>query len=398
MPPPTPDFESFKKLVEFGAGNVIPVYRQMMSDLLTPVLAYRRLVRPDDRMAPSFLFESVVGGERVGRYSFLGSQPDAQVIARGHQVHYIDSNDPSKSRTYTSDDPVSEMAKLTEAWKLTAVEGLPDFTGGWVGYAGYDVVRYLEGESLPNAPEDDRQLADMHMHLYRRIVVFDNVLKSVLLITHAVLDEYDTTEAAYDAASQELDQLVDVIKTPAAVKAGQVELVPGEVVEDDQPSDLACDLPAGNMTPEQYMHAVNAAKEYIAAGDIFQVVLSQRFELETKADPFDVFRALRVVNPSPYMIYLQAQGCILVGSSPEILCRVHHGEVTNRPLAGTRRRGRDQVHDKALEDELLADPKERAEQVSCARAAPAGTRCRWPCRWAQSAARRRYVRCRSSTN
>ena len=354
----TPNFDTFTQLAASGAGNLIPMYRQVMSDPLTPVLAYRRIVRPDDRLASSFLFESVVGGERVGRYSFLGSRPAAQVIARGHEVQYIDDIDPSRSRTYTCEDPLREMARLTQPWKLIPVPGLPDFTGGWVGYAAYDVVRYLEGESLPAAPPDDRGLADMHMQLYRQMVVFDNVQKTVLLITHAALDEHDSAKAAYAAGEDELDEMVRVIETPAA-QPGEPELAPGEVSIDDSPPNL----PSGNMTPDQYMQSVDKAKQYIAAGDIFQVVLSQRFEVQTSADPFDLYRALRVVNPSPYMIYLQAQDCMLVGSSPEILCRVHDGVVTNRPLAGTRRRGGDEAEDLALEQDLLADPKECAEHV-----------------------------------
>jgi len=351
-----PDFDTFRKLAADVSGNMIALHRRLMSDHLTPVLAYRRLVRPDDRMAPSFLLESVVGGERIGRYSYLAARPIAEIIARGHEVEYRDG---SATTTYTSADPLREMDRITSSWKLIRSRGLPDFTGGWVGYAGYDTVRYLEGESLPNAPHDDRHLPDLHMQLYREVVAFDNVSKCVLPITHVRPKEHDSLEAAYAAAESRLDELESLIETPAVKNPGDAELASGNV-----DFDLATPkLPLGNMGEGVYQDAVTHAKEFIKAGDIFQVVLSQRFELQTKADPFDIYRALRVVNPSPYMFYLQARGCILVGSSPEILCRVHDGVVTNRPLAGTRRRGRDDREDKTLEEDLLADPKERAEHI-----------------------------------
>ena len=354
-----PDFERFKALAESGRGNLIPVYRRLMSDQLTPVLVYRRIVRPDDRMAPSFLLESVVGGERIGRYSYAAAQPAAQVIAYRNELRYIDAHRPEQSRTYHCDDPLAEMARLIAQWRLVQIDGLPDFTGGWVGYAGYDVVRYLEGESLPSPPEDDRHLPDLHVQLYRWIIAFDHVQRTVLPITHVLLDEHDSVEAAYAAGLAQLDELVRRIETPAVAQPGDLELTPGEVVLDETPPKL----PLGNMAAGRYQQAVTAAKELIGAGDIFQVVLSQRFELETAADPFDVYRALRVVNPSPYMFYLQAEGCMLVGSSPEILCQVQDGVVTSRPLAGTRQHSLDEAEDRALEEELLADPKERAEHV-----------------------------------
>jgi len=360
MPFALPDFATFEKLATQrpDGGNLLPVFCRVMSDQLTPVLAYRRLVRPDERMAPSFLLESVVGGERIGRYSFLGAQPVAEVVARGKQVTYTDHLNPASSRVYTSNDPVREMSKLTDSHKLIRVPGLPAFTGGWVGYAGYDTVRYLEGDKLSSPPPDDRQLPDLHMQLYRETVAFDHVQKTVLLITHVLLDEAgQSLKQAYDAAVARLENLVKRIETPFANQ--QPELAVG-LVDLDTPAPR---LPVSNMGEGGYQKAVLKAKEFISAGDIFQVVPSQRFELRTQADPFDIYRSLRVVNPSPYMFYLQAQGCILVGSSPEILCHVENGIVTNRPLAGTRRRGKDPAEDKALEEELLADPKERAEHI-----------------------------------
>ena len=380
MPHCLPDFETFKRLAAssampkpasgHGAQNgpvvLIPMYCRLMSDSLTPVLAYRRLVGPDDRMAPSFLLESVVGGDRVGRYSYLGARPAIQLIARGHEVRCIDTANPGRTRTYHSDNPLQEMDQTTAQWELAVVEGLPDFTGGWVGFAGYDTVRYLEGEKLPTPPPDDRHLPDLHMGLYRQIVAFDHVQKTTLVITHVLLSEHTSIKAAYEAGQRELTDLVGRIEVP---RVNRSKAVPGDVPAAELPVghvDLdtpTSGLPASNMGQGGYQRVVRAAKEYIAAGDIFQVVPSQRFELHTTADPFDIYRALRVVNPSPYMFYLQIDGGMLVGSSPEILCRVHHGVVTSRPLAGTRRRGQDLAEDQELEDQLLSDPKERAEHV-----------------------------------
>ncbi len=371
-----PDFETFERLAaSTGSGGftLVPMYRRLMSDSLTPVLAYRRLVASDDRMAPSFLLESVVGGDRVGRYSYLGSQPSTQVIAHGHDVRCIDAIDPDRSRAYRCEDPLGEVQKLTAQWTLASVEGLPDFAGGWVGYAGYDTVRYVEGSKLPFPPHDDRGLPDLHMGLYRRIVAFDHVQKTVVVITHVLLDEHRSVRAAYEAGQRELNDLVARIETPRAATAGGdkvgAELPIGEVDLDSAPTNLL----ASNMPPGGYQCAVEKAKQYIATGDVFQVVPSQRFERRTDADPFDIYRALRVVNPSPYMFYMQIDGrkteggkidgAMLVGSSPEILCRVQDGVVTSRPLAGTRPRGHDEQEDRALETELLTDPKERAEHV-----------------------------------
>jgi anthranilate synthase component I len=353
-----PNFTTFKRLAE--SANLVPMFRRVLADQLTPVLAYRRLVRPDERMDPSFLLESVVGGERVGRYSFLGARPWAQVIARGRQVRYLNAADASLNRAYDCDDPLRELSRLTDGWKLAKVAGLPDFTGGWVGYAGYDAVRYLEGEKLPAPPPDDRHLPDLHMQLYRDVVAFDNVQKTVLVITHVLVEEHAGAKAAYEAGSRRLDELVQRIEAPVVTgPPGSPELAVGRIELDSPPPKL----PTSNMGIGGYQAAVNKAKQYILAGDIFQVVPSQRFEFDTSADPFDIYRTLRVVNPSPYMFYLQAEGCILVGSSPEILCRVQDGVVTNRPLAGTRRRGGSDEEDQALEHELLADPKERAEHI-----------------------------------
>ncbi|MCL4221444.1 MAG: anthranilate synthase component I [Phycisphaerales bacterium] len=343
---------------------VVPVGIRLLSDQLTPVLAYRRLVSPDERTAPSFLLESVEGGERVGRHSLLGSRPAMEVLARGQSVELMDRRLGAQV-SRSGEDPFDVLRAIARQRRLLvppgAVEGrrLPDCVlGGWFGYAAYDSVRYAEPGKLPwsGAPADDRNLPDLHFGYYDGIVVFDHIAKMVHLVHLAEVEPGADPGQAYDAAVETLDR-----------RAGEIQehskpLPLGRVDEGGR----ALVLPS-NMTREQHAEMLARAKEYIRAGDIFQVVLGQRFERQSKADPFDVYRALRAVNPSPYMVYMQAAGCILVASSPEILCRVRreHGRVvvTNRPLAGTRRRGATPEEDAALEAELLSDPKERAEHV-----------------------------------
>ena len=354
-----PDRDTFSALA--SRGNLIPLCRRLMSDQLTPVLAYRRLVAADDRTAPSFLFESVENGRNVGRHSFLGAQPSIEVVARGDEVTVADHR-AGTFRTSHEPNPLELPRALTKAYRRVRPEGpgwgvLPAFIGGWVGYAGYDTVRYLEPGKLPfsAAPPDDRHLPDMHFGLYRQVAVFDHVEKVLLAVDHVVLDEHDSVDAAYDAGCAELDAFVERLETlHMPLPAGAIDL------------DLALRPPTAmhsNFTAAQFEAAVERCKQYISAGDAFQIVLSQRFERQTTADPFEIYRALRVVNPSPYMIYLQAEGSILVASSPEILCRCRDRVVTNRPLAGTRRRGADPEEDRALERELLSDEKECAEHV-----------------------------------
>lgn len=362
--PSIPDIQQFKQLVsphaQAGRKLLVPLYRRLFSDALTPVLAYRRLVRPDDRLAPSFLLESVEGGDRAARYSYVGAQPVLEIIAHGHEVSLKDHRQPDRSRSFTSNDPLSEMDRITRDWQLVYVPGLPDFTGGWVGHAGYDTVRYLEGDKLPNPPADDRGLPDLHMQLYNDVVAFDHVQKCVLVITHVTLSPGDDPAEQYERGIAKLDALTARLNKPYTDGSGRGEELSAGHVDLASPPPT---LPTSSMGEGGYQRAVMKAKEYIAAGDIFQVVPSQRFRVQTKADPFDIYRALRVINPSPYMFYLQIKGGMLVASSPEILCRVKDGLLVNRPLAGTRRRGATEAEDLALERELVGDPKDVAEHV-----------------------------------
>jgi anthranilate synthase component 1 len=353
-----PDLATFRQLAEHG--NMIALVQRVMSDQLTPVLAYRRLVTPDERTAPSFLLESVEGSMSVGRHSFLGSQPILEVVARGHDVTVVDH---ARGTTTTSHetDPLSVLQRLGASWRVVTEgpTGRPEasFCGGWVGYTGYDTVRFMEPRKLPfdAAPADDRCLPDLHFGLYRKVAVFDHVEKVLYAVCHVLIDEHASPEAAWHAGGEELRAFVRQLMTHTRpLPAGSIDL------------DLRR-LPAaplsGNFDRSGFEAAARRCQEYIAAGDAFQIVLSQRFERRTAADPFEIYRALRIVSPSPYMIYLQATDCILVGASPEILCRARGGGVTSRPLAGTRPRGATDEQDRAFEQELLDDEKERAEHA-----------------------------------
>ena len=337
-----PDFDSFRRLSE--GHQLVPVYRRLLSDALTPVTAFHLL----DRGSQACLFESVVGGEKVGRYSFLGVDPFCELIAYGTRVIIREHG---HEQVFEAADPLDELRRRLAAFKAVHLPELPPFEGGAIGYAGYDVVRYVE--NLPNAPLDDRRLPDLAFAFYDQMVVFDNVSKTMFVIAMARLDRAKgAPQAAYEDACRRVDALVDRLSQPTT-------LPPADIATSGVPQ-IAWQ---SNFQQEQFAAAVRRCVEYIQAGDIFQVVLSQRLMLELGCDPFEVYRTLRVVNPSPFMFFLRMPEVTLVGSSPEIMCRVVDRQVTVRPLAGTRPRGATEEEDRRLADELLADPKERAEHV-----------------------------------
>ncbi|WP_435009972.1 anthranilate synthase component I [Tundrisphaera lichenicola] len=345
MPAHRPSFEEFARLA--GRSSCVPVYRQLTGDGLTPVSAFRKI----ERTAPSFLFESVVGGEKVGRYSFLGTEPFLRFEARGREVRVTDPLDPDSARWSPSEDPFRDLEALLDQFKAVPMPGLPRFTGGAVGYAAYDAVRYTE--HLPDAPPDDRGLPDLSFSFYDRMVLFDHIRKTVLVVAYAHLKPGTDPRSAFEEAASRVDELVERLARPTPE-------LPIADINTDGPIQLKAE---SNFTREEYEAVVRHCQEYIKAGDIFQVVPSQRFKVETTADAFDIYRVLRVVNPSPFLFYLNYGDFRLIGSSPEILVRVEDGDVTVRPLAGTRRRGRDEAEDLALATELVADPKERAEHI-----------------------------------
>lgn len=325
-------------------GNTIPVYCSLLSDQLTPVSAFDRLATGCDH---AFLLESVVGGEKIARYSFLGTDPIALVESQGRRTVV---STPNRRQTLEDVDPLAQLEALLATYRASHPVGLPRFLGGAVGYAGYDIVRQYE--TLGSAPPDDRNLPDLQFGIYDQMVVFDHVRKLVHVVVHAhagaEADGNDAYGKARDRIRRIVDQLGDVKPDPLK------SLVPTDPDAVDYES---------NFTAKQYETAVDRCKKYIRAGDVFQVVISQRLSAKTNAPPFDVYRALRVVSPSPFMFYLQTPRVSLVGASPEVLCRIEGRSVSTRPLAGTRPRGRSEAEDRGLEKELLADPKERAEHV-----------------------------------
>jgi len=335
-----PDYTEFKR--KCREGNVVPVYRQLMADTLTPVSAFEKIA--DGPYA--FLFESASGPENIGRYCFLGSSPFALFRCYGDRVEIEEQGTQVSS---FRGDPLEEFRSYLERFRLAAVEGLPRFSCGAVGWMAYDVVRFIE--HLPDCPPDDRGLPDVFFMFFDQILIFDNLNKTIKVVCSQRIDS-TKPRRAYHNAIERIDRIVERLRTP--VNALSDDITPkGEIT-----------LPyESNFAREDYLTAVEKAKEYIWAGDILQVVPSQRLKTQTKATPLNIYRALRVINPSPYMFYLDADGLQLIGSSPEVMVRVENRKVTVRPIAGTRRRGENEEEDQRLARELLADPKERAEHV-----------------------------------
>ena len=325
--------------------DAVPVYRRLLCDSLTPVSAFKRI----DSGNEACLFESVVGGEVVGRYSFLAADPSRKILAKGDQVTIVDD---SGSSTTTADNPLAEFRKQIESVSVAQLKEMPPFTGGAIGYAGYDVVRYVE--SLPDAPEDDRDLSDLSFAFYDSMLVFDNINKTLTVIALAWTHrKKELADSAWIEAVSRIDELVEKLNT------AETDLL---TVDTGRESNRTLQYQS-NFTPDEFKSAVRKCQNYIRAGDIFQVVISQRLQVDIECDPFEVYRTLRVLNPSPFMFFVRTAETTLVGSSPEIMCRVVDGKMTVRPLAGTRRRGKDADEDKLLEEQLLADEKERAEHV-----------------------------------
>ena len=348
-----PDFESFKRHAQ--GVQLVPVYRRLLSDALTPVSAFHKL----DAGRCACLLESVVGGEKVGRYSFLATDPFFEIEAYGNRVTTNAYSAISAggiptlvTKQFESANPLEELRTRVEAICAAHLPELPPFYSGAVGYAGYDTVRY--SEHLPHAPKDDRQVPDLAFAFYDQMVVFDNVTKSIDVVAMAKVDKPGVDLAkVYHDACRRIDRLVDELSNrPCDLKPIDIR-VAGDV-------SMAYE---SNFTQAEFEAAVRKCVEYIRAGDIFQVVPSQRLKVPIHAHPFEIYRALRVINPSPFMFYLRTPSVTLVGSSPEVMVRVVDREVTVRPLAGTRRRGADEEEDARLAEELLADPKERAEHV-----------------------------------
>lgn len=333
-----PDIADFRKLAELG--NLIPVYREIMADMDTPVTAFKKL---DDGHF-SFLLESIEGGEKWARYSFLGSSPSLVVRSRGTTVEIIE-NGTATSRE--ADDPLAAIREILSRFSPVEVEGLPRFFGGAVGYLGYDMVRHFE--DLPSGKPGCIDSYDSYFLITDTIVIFDTMRQKIKVVSNAHLDGTRSIEEAYQQATGTIDAIIRKLRSSLTT-----ETVP--------PSGKSVEF-RSNITRTDFESAVEKAKEYVRSGDIIQVVLSQRFSGELSADPLDIYRVLRTLNPSPYMFFLRLDDTVVAGASPEVMVRKEGTNVELRPIAGTRPRGATQQDDSRLAEELLADPKERAEHV-----------------------------------
>ncbi|OPX19956.1 MAG: anthranilate synthase component I [Desulfobacca sp. 4484_104] len=334
----TPDFDTFQQLA--AQGNLIPIYREILGDLETPVLAYKKL----RGNSMSYLLESVEGGEKWGRYSFLGLNP-ALILTVQQQTVRVQDRQETKVYEKVA-DPFEIIRQVLGCYQAVASPDLPRFYGGLVGYLSYDMVRYIERlpELTPPAdwPEAILVLAD-------HLLIFDNVRHTIKVVALVHITPEVPLETIYEQGVAGLEALIDRLRQP-------------QHFPPPAPESATVTL-TSNLTPERFQEIVLKAKDYITAGDAIQIVLSQRFQTARQQDPFDLYRALRSINPSPYMFYLDLGDLQLAGASPEVLVRLEAGRIELRPIAGTRGRGLTPAEDQALEAELLEDPKERAEHI-----------------------------------
>jgi anthranilate synthase component 1 len=342
----SPTLEEFQKLAT--QGNLIPVARRILADLETPLSAYRKIRGQGE----SFLFESVEGGEHVGRYSFVGCNPRAVIRQDGQHVQVFENGRVTESAVVGRDvkDGLEMVERVMKKFRAVATPGLPRFTGGAIGFIGYEFIHDVE-PVVPRPPQDELGTPVMYFLIADQLLTFDRAQQTITILVNAVLAGGENPADAYESATDEIDRILSLLEQPS----------------EHQPVTLPDDVPpmpfASNQTREKFEANVEASKQYITAGDIIQVVGSQRFSAPVTASPVDIYRAVRSVNPSPYMFLLELEGFALVGASPELHVRCEDGKVEIRPIAGTRKRGKTDAEDAALEKELLADPKERAEHV-----------------------------------
>ncbi len=345
-----PDPAEFAALAK--EHSIVPVWCELVADTLTPVACFANVVGDGE----GFLFESVEGGERWGRYSFVGRRPLATLTARGRTVETTGR----LGLTPSEDGILAAVEALVDRYQSPVLTGLPPLHGGLVGYLGYDVVR--EVEQLPHPPDDDLGHPDAALVVIGEFCAFDHWRQRIVLVDNVVVPEapngvvdQDAVGAAYEAACARLGELAADCARPGAGATGELIAAPPPGLEK---ADATRTMSSGD-----YTAAIGVAKDYIRAGDIFQVVLSQRYDLDLDADPFDVYRALRLLNPSPYLYFLRFPELTVVGASPEPMVRLRDGTVISRPIAGSRPRGESEQHDRLLESELAEDPKELAEHI-----------------------------------
>ena len=333
-----PDFNAFRRLAR--RGNLIPVYDTFTADLLTPVGAHLRLAR---KAKYSFLLESVEGGENIARYTFTSANPEEVFRARGR----LCTLETQGRAVPCGENPIEQLRRLAARYRPVRVPGLPPLVAGAIGYFAYDMVRLIE--RIPSTGRDDLGLDDCVMMFYLGLVVFDHVRHRVWVVRNVFTGGPGSLRAKYNAAVREIERTRRTLEGPLPPPSRARRAGPLRV--------------QSNFTKARYLAAVRKAKAYIRAGDIFQVVPSQRFSARTNADPFEIYRALRVVNPSPYLYFLKLGDISVVGSSPEMLVKIQGRDAFYRPIAGTLPRGRTEKEDRELETKLLADPKERAEHI-----------------------------------
>ncbi len=337
-----PTFQGFKKLAR--SGNLIPVYDVFSADLLTPVSAYLRMAQG---ARYSFLLESVEGGEKIARYTFAGAHPE-EVFRYAGGACVLESAD---RMIWEERDPISFLRAHMERFRPVRLPGLPPLVAGAIGYFSYDMVRLIE--RLPKRLRDEIGLYDAMLMFYHGIIAFDHVQHQLWIVRNVFTEGRGSLRAKYLAAVKEIEKTRKLLEGQVTAERRKT---PAE--KKTRPPKVS-----SNFKRAEYLDVVRKAKQYIRAGDIFQVVLSQRFSAKTKAAPFDVYRELRALNPSPYLFYLQLNDVHVVGSSPEMLVKVQGRDVFYRPIAGTRWRGRDEAEDQRLEKEMLASEKERAEHI-----------------------------------
>lgn len=341
-----PDFNEFKKLAR--KGNVIPVYKEILADLETPVSAFLKI----DDGPYSYLLESVESQENIGRFSFLASHPSLVFESKNRTVTFSHFKKGYKSsRSFQcSCAPLDELKKILAGYRFVSLQGLPRFCGGFVGYVGYDMVRF--SEKIPDKNSDDIGTPDCVFMLSDTLMIFDHVNRKIKIVSNVILEKNNQKylKASYALALKKINALARALKKPVKLRT--------EVKKTARKAKIT-----SNVSKKDFVKAVLKAKEYIKQGDIIQVVLSQRFKMPLENKPIDIYRALRSINPSPYMFYLKLSDLVLVGSSPELLVRCEDGIIQTRPIAGTRPRGRDEEHDQKLAKELLSDEKEKAEHL-----------------------------------
>jgi len=353
----SPSLDEFKLLA--GQYNVIPVYREILADTETPVSAFMKI----DDGSDAFLLESVEGGEKWGRYSLLGAAPRFVVQSIGPIAEKIEGGKASA----LAGNPIDAVRDIMKGLRAHALPEIARFYGGAIGYIGYDMIRHIE--RLPDRKPAELGLPEMYLLFTDTFLVFDNVEHKVQIISNAYIKDGDDLDNAYKKAVEKIDALADTLRGGSvrperpSPSGSMSRSASGPRAGSVSRSGASAGEIKSNFERKGFLNAIEKIKKYILDGDIIQAVISQRFSVPLRSDPFDIYRALRVVNPSPYMFFLRLGGVELVGSSPEILVQVTDRDVTVKPIAGTRKRGRDETEDSSLAKELLADPKERAEHI-----------------------------------